>query len=367
MHNYYRYVTALVVENYAYLENKNLDYIYFSSTPHQIESWVTSLVAKSLGIKSILPHLSPIPWRRSLYFGIGKNRKLCKIQDENISKPDEDLENLNNWIEKVKGEYTDAIPDYEKKRLEFNKGKYFNIIAEIKRFWSKPHYILNKYRCYQTYSKLSIDNIDGSYVVFFLHYQPERTSLPEAYGFTEQTIAILAIRAALPDHIKIIVKEHPSTFTNMCAPKHRHPSFYNDVLAIYNVQLADISISSFQLIDNAIASVTLTGTVGVESLLRGRPTVYMGVPIIRDTLGVHGYENVIELKNYFKKCMIGFDKEEIVLNANKTLQNYLRNSVSVYKNYSQHHKFLDYESGFQLLQAFINEGNRTNILSNNKD
>lgn len=353
IHNYYRYVTALIVENFTYLESINLDYIYFTSTPHQIETWITSRVAESLGIKIILSHLSPVPWRSSLYFGIGKDREIFKIKDKNITRADEDIDKLNKWIQNVKGEYQDAIPEYERKRLEFNKGKHFNIISEVRRFWQKPHFIFNKYKCYRTYSKLSIKDIKGDYVVFFLHYQPERTTLPEAYGFTEQTIALLAIRAALPDNIKIIVKEHPSTFTNMCPPKHRHPSFYNDILAINNVELADINISSFKLIDNAITTVTLTGTVGVETLLRGKPTVYMGVPIIRDTIGVHVYESVVELKKYFKQCIIGFNKETIISNTENVLKKTLNNSIPRISDYAKGIEKITYKFDLQYLEAFI--------------
>ena len=76
--------------------------------------------------------------------------------------------------------------------------------------------------------------------VFFLHFQPERTTLPEGYGFAQQLAAIIALDGALPEGTKLYVKEHPTTFTHDCMWKERLPFWYRLIDKFTKVQLVSI-------------------------------------------------------------------------------------------------------------------------------
>ena len=329
INNYYRYIATQVIKRYKLYKKVNCDYCYYASTPHQIESWVSVLVGEKLGVTPLLPHISPVPWRRHLYAGIRRDREKCQFADLTLSRAEDDLSNLENWIGRVQSNYEEAIPDYEKERLEKNRGEYFRLSNEIRRFWKKPHFIVNKWNCFKEYKRLSKIITDTRYIVFFLHYQPERTTLPEGYGFSQQLNAIIALRSALPPDVKIIVKEHPSTFTNVCIPSQRHPSFYRDIQSIPNVELADISQNSFDLIDKAAAVITISGTVGVEALLRGKPVAYLGVPTIISTYGSYVYDNIEGLRDFLKLCLLGIDKEKIVKSTIQSMKESMNDSISI--------------------------------------
>ncbi len=332
MNNFFRYVILQVQKEIELFEKLRPDYVMFSSTPHQIESWISYQVLKQKGGEAIIPSSVTNFKNIALYVGIERNRKLIKFKRKNGLITDHDNQNFKNFINKLKASYQEAIPEYEKERLRRNNNKHFNIISELKRFWFKPHYIYHKYKCYGKYKSLSIALRDEPFIVFFMHYQPERTTLPEAFGFTQQTLAIMELRACLPDDIAIYVREHPSTFTNLCHPKHRHPSFYDDILKIHNIRLIRIEESPFEIIDKSIAVVTISGTVGIESLVRGKPTAFLGVPQISNSFGMYVYENSNGLESFFNKCLKGFDKEKVSETSVENLKMMWENSLQLCEN-----------------------------------
>lgn len=344
MHIFYQYIAKIVLEKYYVHEKLKIDFVIHKSTPHYLEWWIDSMINDHLNILNLRMGTGPIPWRLHLYNGIGRNSRALFFRNKQLSQIEEDKINLDIWINKIQGSYTDAIPDYEKQRLARNKGKHFNFIQELRIFYLKPQYIVNKLICYRQYSKLSRKIDFKNFVVFFLHYQPERTTTPEGYGFSSQYLAALAIRASLPDHIKLVIKEHPSIFTNKCSPKVRKPIFYNDLLEIPNVLLASLNETSFDLIDKSMAVVTISGTSGVEGLLRGKPVVYLGLSKFRDSYGVHQYENMDGLQSFFTKCILGFEKNKIIEETKKYLYESMENSIP-YKN--KEGKVFNYNEGNQ--------------------
>jgi hypothetical protein len=79
------------------------------------------------------------------------------------------------------------------------------------------------------------------------------------------------------------------------------------IASMPNVQLVPLAYTSFELIDNARASATVSGTVGWESVVRGKPTLLFGHAWYRDCKGVfitHTVENckkaIQEIKNGYK-------------------------------------------------------------------
>jgi len=117
------------------------------------------------------------------------------------------------------------------------------------------------------------------YCVFALHYEPERTSLPEGLPFDYQGNALLAARAMIPADVALVVKEHYSQQTSALRGfLGRSPLFYDVVQSLPNTFLAPTGDRLTDLVERAECVLTLTGTVGIEAVLRGVPVGYFGAP-----------------------------------------------------------------------------------------
>ena len=131
------------------------------------------------------------------------------------------------------------------------------------------------------YNKLvtDIDIIKTKYVIFALHYQPEATTSPNGGVFVDQLLVIEMLDRLLPLDIVILVKEHKSQFFGVLesASAGRSKVFYERLSQFSErVKVVSLDLNSFDLIDNAKAVVTVTGTIGIESLARGKPVFCFG-------------------------------------------------------------------------------------------
>lgn len=134
------------------------------------------------------------------------------------------------------------------------------------------------------------------FALFALHYEPERTSIPDGLPIDHQTDAVMETRAFLPPHLRLLVKEHYSQqSTALRGFLGRSPSFYEFIERFPNTDFAPFGADSVQLVQNAECVVTLTGTVGIEAVLGGVPVVYYGSPW---WAGVPGSARKSELQNY---------------------------------------------------------------------
>ena len=334
INNFYRNISNLVCEYLVFYKIAMPDFIFSASTPHEIRSWVRCMVADYLGIDVLVFEVRPLQLFGYLTIGFKKDRKICAIKKEfNTIDLDNSYAYVEKYISKTQGDYADGMPYYLKISINKNKKKYYNFWQDVLIWKKRPHVIYNKYICYSEYKKISIiPESNKKYLIFYLQYQPEQTSLPEGYGFTQQIIAIKCLRICTPRDINIYVKEHPATFTEYCSSSQRHPTFYKDINSIDGVSLVKLEIDSFSLIDSSIATVTLTGTVGLESLLRGKPVIYFGIKIIDKLIGVHYYQNNELLRKFIHDCIYGINHESIVSEAVNYLKSTILYSVSSNNN-----------------------------------
>lgn len=119
----------------------------------------------------------------------------------------------------------------------------------------------------------------GDYCVFALHYEPERTSLPDGLPIDFQADAIIAARALMPEALNLVVKEHYSQQTSALRGfLGRSPDFYGLVDSFPRTHFASTTDRLSDLIVGSKAVFTLTGTVALEAVLRGVPVIYFGHP-----------------------------------------------------------------------------------------
>lgn len=142
---------------------------------------------------------------------------------------------------------------------------------------------LRKFKLLNYYNhKVTETDFSEKFIYFPLHYQPEATTYPFGGNYVDQLKAINLISEYF-ENCKIYIKEHPDTFniSQLAWTRGdytRSNNFYDQISNIKNVKLIDLKVNTFDLIDNAHAVATVSGAVGLESLIKGKHTLILGYP-----------------------------------------------------------------------------------------
>jgi hypothetical protein len=294
--NAFAYYTDVAYNLLSFLIDKQIRLVYFRNTPHEFLEHFLSQASEFLNIELITSEQQVFTWMFTLRKGVNKEREWL-FKDETFEDPEEVKHHISNYVKKLNGKYEDAIPLYEKERMGKGLFKYYNPFLNIRYILSRPQKLwcmTRNFFFYKTHS-INVDFKNLRYFLFFLHYQPERSTLPEGYGFEDQFYAIKILSKMLPKGIKLIVKEHPSMFSRGSEFKVRSIYNYKSILKLPNVSLSKMNMDNFQLIDNALAVSTITGTVGLESYVRKKPVILFGRTVL-NVPGVHAYKSISELR-----------------------------------------------------------------------
>lgn len=140
----------------------------------------------------------------------------------------------------------------------------------------------------QEYNHISDSaDLEENYIYIPLHYQPERTSIPEGGIYGDQYLMIDLLSDVIPPNWKLYIKEHPAQFNSSRAHQGRWLHSYERLQKIDGSQLIGFSNDSFELIDNSQAVATLTGTAGWEAIVRGTPALIFGNAWYRQSPGAY--------------------------------------------------------------------------------
>ncbi len=201
---------------------------------------------------------------------------------------------------------------------------------------------LNKliYKLYKTnkyYNKVAKNNPDlnAKYIFFGLHMQPEKTSQPLGNESDNQFYPIFLISKNLPDGWKIYVKDHPNQFNlkKVSNRNYRSRNYYDAILKLGNVELVSFETSADDLMKNAQAIATLSGTIGWEGLTMGKPVLAFGNPYYIGCRSVHQISNSQEMKDFFENQIMR-SSEEVLSDFYNYLIYYFNNSyLSVGSNF----------------------------------
>ena len=134
------------------------------------------------------------------------------------------------------------------------------------------------------------------FALFALHYEPERSSIPEGHPFSSQLDAIAAVRSMLPRDVTLYAKEH---FSQKAAALRgfvgRSPDFYDLLGSIPGVVVLGTDTNTRDLMRSAECVITFTGKVGIEAGLEGSRVLYLGQPWWGQMPGAHSFQ---ELNRY---------------------------------------------------------------------
>jgi hypothetical protein len=182
------------------------------------------------------------------------------------------------------------------KSFKNSKLKYVeHLFYKSKTLWKKR----SLKRIYRTISSDSVD-LSGSYVFCALHYQPEKTTCPLGGDFDDQLFLVKTLSTALPQGWSLYVKEHPSQFVSSYTrygEHYRSREYYTEMAGIPNVVLVPMESDTYEIIDNANAVATITGTSAWEALVRGKPALLFGFSwfkLCNGVFNVYSHESVVE-------------------------------------------------------------------------
>jgi hypothetical protein len=300
-----------------------------------------------------------------------KNILLSKISVDLLKAelPDDIINSYN----KTQQDYSIAKPDYEKLNLLNNKKSagFFSLFIKFykdvtynnrDKYFGKDGYLLKGFPTYLKRKNKSIEknrhkiipysihkikanryknrlkeyykslttqpDFDVKYVFFALHYQPEMSTCPSGDIFVNQRLCIEVLHKHLPSDYLIYVKEHQAQFySHMEGHTSRTKNFYDDLISFPNVRLMPIDSDPFKLIRNAQAVATITGTIGWEAMVLGKPVISFGL------IWYEKYEGVLKITNEataskIREFILNYKYNEITLFA--YLNAFSKNSSIVY-------------------------------------
>ena len=135
------------------------------------------------------------------------------------------------------------------------------------------------------------------YATYFLHVQPERTVDVISPYYSNQLEVIKSLRRALPSHIKLVVKEHPSFYGT------QDKDFYKLLSKIPDVSLIDSRYNTQNIIKNSVFISTISGTVAMEASLFKIPAIIFSDVFLKDLPNIYKPNNYSELENIVDKIL----------------------------------------------------------------
>ncbi|MSU75699.1 MAG: hypothetical protein EXS55_04265 [Candidatus Magasanikbacteria bacterium] len=160
------------------------------------------------------------------------------------------------------------------------------------------------------------------FVYLALQVQPERTTSPLGDIFCDQLLVAEIVSAALPPNWIIYVKEHPIQWLRIGIDysSNRYPGYYKKLAAIPNVQVVPVETNTYELNNKSEAVVTVTGSPGLEALLRSKPVIIFGYPWYKDCPGVFRVNSVDSCRYVFNKIIEGYRfDQQVLINYLKSL------------------------------------------------
>jgi hypothetical protein len=299
-------------------------------------------------------------------------------------------ESSNKYLYKILGNYSQALPSYMidqfryEKKINEKKSYFrqsFDLARNVASYFKHKYITKSLFQDSNVYYKSKSDKIEqkmltrlemkhyskimtrrttrlrtsyenilskvdynSPYILVALMYQPERTSSPDGGVFVHQYLMIELLSAAIPKDWTIYVKEHATQFM-MYIDQTRNDWFYQDILKLGNAKFVDTNLDTYQLIDNSKAVATLTGTIGFESIVRGKPALCFGYAWYRGCEGVFSVDSLKTLRMEIEKIENGYtpDTEKVKKYVQALEETGIRGFVEPY-----------YEKGFDFFENVNN-------------
>jgi hypothetical protein len=187
-------------------------------------------------------------------------------------------------------------------------------------------YIISGHK-YMSYISKSLKSLPkGKFVYVPLHLNPEATTLPLGGIYHRLEVYITTLLNILPKDVKLVIKENPKQ-TEQSRSRH-HIELLNNP----RIHLVNRDYDTFELISKSEFTISITGTVILESSLLGKPVLMLGYNLY------NLLPNVMHIDDY------NYDKLNVI-----------RGSVSI-KDFD---KFLKLVSNIGFISKYLSESDES--------
>ena len=304
------------------LDKFGIDLFICAAIPHTVVDYAIYALCKVKKIKTLLLKDTIIPGYMCCVDDIyDKFDKLENTYMELLKKnePYDFSIFMQNYIAKMESD-SFRFPKDENSPTENKKPKVFGKTS--KAYWGKRYKRIRDFvqskNLNRQYERVSIEaDFAMRYIYVPLHFQPEMTTSPLGGVFVNQLLMVKIISWCAKDRgILLYVKEHPAQEFNY----YKREKLYDDLLSLPNVRLIKKKTSSYKLQEHCVAVATVTGTVVMESLFKGKPALVFGhemnsiAPNAYRVSDIHSCETALsDIVN--KKFPISKEKREAFLKA----------------------------------------------------
>lgn len=310
---------------YNFLKRKQITHVFLSAIPHEGYDCIIYYLCKYFNIPVQIVHSCFIPFRRyplndfmvdepalkAEYIRLLKQYEHSNIEDIPLEGKTADVferwaslqpDQMKPWYMRVnpfirrlrqrfyetniiriwKGILGDAYAEHgiSSAFLKISIQKTPQLLRMIPVAWKRWRFVRPvkklSVRFREYYQSLAGEPVQGEkYIYFPLQYQPEATSNPMGGGmYADQTIPLNILSKSLPTDVKIYVKTHPEQLSLM-----RTKDYYDEIAKIPKVRLMKIETSTYELMKNAVAVASLTGTALWECQFFGVPALAFGYSV----------------------------------------------------------------------------------------
>ena len=299
-HEAQRIVYMYLANAYRMLKDCEVDVVFVQSIPHGLPQIALFAAAKSLGVQFIYRSgIAPthsvtyleeelLPRKRVEYQEIKTLSKNFKEQInfsdyesqlfleipevvafKNSSKPNKLKQLAQLILTVIRGKRG----DYKVSQFFLEKEK-----SKLVLIYSILNYHFNREKQIRFIKDIEVEpNLNENYFIYFLHFQPESTTTPEADYFSDQLLNLQIILSALPLDAILYVKEHPGqrdVKSNYGQDLHyRSMDFYKEIVKDNRVKLISNNLESEKLIINSRAIFSTCGSVTWEAINLGKPAI----------------------------------------------------------------------------------------------
>jgi hypothetical protein len=345
---YYDYFSKILLE-------KKVELMIFYMLPHFGSDYILTSLAKHLNIKMILIYQSLVPNRFFYVHSLEDYGKFENIystfEHENLTIPKKAKKELF-YMKNIKLKYRSCTIVFLRQlvRWVFRKIGAMSFMGLSKQYYDCLSF---KYY-YSKYAKKSVD-FTLNYVYFPLQMQPELTTTTLGGVYKDQLLAIEKLSKLIPNDWKIYIKENPKQLGS-----YRDKYFFERLNLIENAVYISKEVNTYDLLENAKFSATVTGTVGWEAISAGQPTLIFGKAWFETLPGVIKYKEDLKIDDILK---IKIDHSRLEEEYNKLISKTAdgiidRGYITAYKDYSDETNSINVEKS---LRKIIN-----NLYNNNK-
>ena len=323
-------IEKIVLNSLVVLRKTRPTRLISSSTPHSVEAWVFAKTCEHLGLPVYVLERTPINNRAWVYRGLdtqdvvrrstsGPPPRLtahsCNVIREQREAQPGAKDKHGFYVSRmdlssIKGSDTNRWWSYRRELGTLFRGSLLGVPV-------RAFSVYMKNRLYRAYRDLAVRELPASpFIIFFMHYQPERSSLPEGLFHVQQWTALRLLSMTLPPGWLLLVREHPTTWLQPLDISVRTADLYAGIASLPNTKICSMDLDTFEIIDRCAAVATLTGSVGFQAILRNRPVIAFGLPAYKDHPASLRVRSASELLHAFRAiragdCIDSFSDEKL--------------------------------------------------------